>query len=140
MNAPRVACLAALYCAIMIAGCTDAGVDPAPGTLPRAASLAEARRLIVGRWTWVAYYRGLDECPVPVRSDIAFSNDGVARSYWDGQLSRVEHYAVLQVGDEYALVLDSTGWQSDFRIAGKYFAWDSRPWDGDARLYQRTGK
>ena len=122
----------------MTLGCKDTGVEPEPTTLPTSNSVADAQRLIIGRWTWKSYWWGTQEYPAPVVEEIEFSSDGIARTYRDGQLSSTSHYSIMAHGETKGLALDSRLWMYDFRISGNYFTWDHRIWDGDARLYMRT--
>ena len=127
-----------LFALSALLGCTDAGVEPGISTLPTPSSVTEAQRLIVGRWRltelWV---NGTKHVPITVE-EMTFSSDGVARTYSDGQLTKVERYSFLDHGREYLLDLKSSGLKSLFCIAGNYFSWNSMMWDGDARLYVRT--
>ena len=127
-----------LFALTALFGCTDAGVEPGISTLPTPVSVAEAQRLTVGRWRLMELWvNGTKHVPITVE-EMAFSSDGFARTYSDGQLTRVERYSFIVGGDEYLLDLKSSGPKSLFCIAGNYFSWNSMMWDGDARLYVRT--
>jgi hypothetical protein len=130
--------MAVLCCSILILGCVDTGVEPGPSTLPPLTSLPEAQRLILGRWTLVELWvNGSKHIPSAGYREMVFAADGIARTYWDGQLISVEHFSIHQTPIGYYLMLDTTP-KDCFCIAGNYFSWNNMPWDGDACLYKRT--